>query len=101
MNLRPQAICKPFCRSLTVAALSASLPAEEEAPGYAENRIRYSNKCARSPTSSCVFFFFPGQSSPVFSTGKPASQQQQIVRARVCVCVHLSTCKPWRITTDA
>lgn len=41
MNLRPQAICKPFCHSLTVAALSASLPAEEEAPGYAENRIRY------------------------------------------------------------
>lgn len=63
MNLRPQAIGSPFCCFLTVAPLSVSLPAEEEAPGYAENRIRYSNMCMRSPTSSCVF---RGQLRPVF-----------------------------------
>lgn len=55
MNLRPQAIGNHFCCFLTVAPLSASLPAEEGAPGYAENRIRYSNVCMCSPTSTCVF----------------------------------------------
>lgn len=64
MNLRPQAIGSPFCCFLTEAPLSVSLPAEEEARGYAENKIRYSNMSMPSPTSSCVF---RGQSS--FSAG--------------------------------
>lgn len=50
----------PGCGS----SLRLSLPAEEEARGYAENKIRYSNMSTRSPTSSCVF---RGQPSPIFS----------------------------------
>ena len=61
MNLRPQAIGSHFCCFLTVALLDVSLPAEEDARGYAENRIRYSNMCMCSPTSSCIF---RGQPSP-------------------------------------
>lgn len=52
MNVHPQAIGSPLCCFLTMAPLAVSLPAEKEAPGYAENRIRYSNMCMRSPTSS-------------------------------------------------
>lgn len=66
MNLSPQAISSPFCCFLTVAVLPFSLPAEEEPWGYAENRIRYSNMCMRSPTSCCVF---RGQPTPSFSAG--------------------------------
>lgn len=87
MNLRPQAIGSPFCCFLTVAPLSVSLPAEEEARGYAENRIRYSNMCMRSPTSSCVF---RGQPSPGFSSAGESDQLRKVLRHpwQKCVCVY-------------
>lgn len=51
----PEAICSPLCCLLTVASLAVSLPAEKEAWGCAENKIRYLNLSERSPTSYCVF----------------------------------------------
>lgn len=77
MNLRPRAIYSPFCRFLRATPLSVTLPAEKEAPGYAENKIRYSNMSTRSPTSSCIF---RGQPSPVFIAGDSDISDRDCVR---------------------
>jgi len=93
MDLHPQAIGSPFSCFSTAAPLSVSLPAEEEASGYAENRSRYSNMHVHSPTRSCVFFFEVSRVLFPQLVNQPCDiLRRDYVYIHVCVYVPVNLC---------